>query len=271
MSVNCLKPLPSSRIARYRTMLGAAFVAGTITYGSCALAQQPTANSIGIDLTALPRYQGSSAYRLVPLPTLSFKSPSASAPTYFVDGLVGGIAYPLGPHVAVGPLIGVGIGRREGDAAILSGTGNIATSPQVGAFVRWHAGPASAQVRFLQSAHAGYGNQVTFGVGYTMLAMPRDRVTVSADTVWANGAAEQTAFGIDGEQAANSSAHLSVYSPSAGFSRVDLKVTVEHSFNAHWSARAALGVDTLVGDAANSPVVERRASVFGSLGAAYRF
>ncbi|MDC6134739.1 MipA/OmpV family protein, partial [Burkholderia gladioli] len=35
--------------------------------------------------------------------------------------------------------------------------------------------------------------------------------------------------------------------------------------------RASAGVGTLLGDAADSPIVERRTSVFGTLGVGYRF
>lgn len=243
----------------------------TFVCAAAAHAQASPGGSFSIDVTALPRYPGASAYRVLPLPALSVPSQSQPGLSFFAEGLDGGVAWALGPHLSVGPLVGFGIGRKQDDAAILNGTGDNANSFLYGAFARWQDGRAGASVKFLQSAHAGYGNHVTLGASYVALQLPQDRVTVSADTVWANGPAEQTDFGVDDAQALNSVAHLPVYAPSAGFSRVDVKVALEHRLDAHWSLRASAGVGTLLGDAANSPLVERRADLFGSFGVAYRF
>ncbi|WP_322012022.1 MipA/OmpV family protein [Paraburkholderia sp. J12] len=262
--------LPSVR-ARYCKAFSAVLVACACIHGGSAYAQSSPEGSFGLDLTVLPRYQGATAYRVLPLPVLALQSHTASGVTFFAEGLDGGLAWSLGPHLSVGPLIGLGLGRKQDDATLLNGTGDIDDSFLYGAFVRWQLERLTASVKFLQSAHEGYGNHVTFDVSYLALILPKDRVTVSADTIWANASAEQTYFGIDAEQSAASTAHLPVYSPSAGFSRVDLKIALDHRIDARWSLRAAAGVDTLVGDAADSPVVGRRASVFGSLGLAYRF
>ncbi|REG48837.1 outer membrane scaffolding protein for murein synthesis (MipA/OmpV family) [Paraburkholderia sp. BL6669N2] len=252
---------------RARRWLGAlAVTASAYLPNSPALAQSSPGNSVGINVTALPDYEGSKSYRVLPLPTLSL-----SKGAIFVQGFIGGIAYPLWPSVAVGLLIGVQPGRNQDDAAVLNGTGDIPTSFDFGAFARWHYGPASAGLRFLQSAHAGYGNRVTLSASYALVQKPVDRVSVSADAVWSNGPSQQTWFGIDSEQAASSTAGLSAYHPSAGFSRVDLRIDWDHRLNQQWSLQSAFGVGSLLGDAANSPIVERRAAVFGSVGAAYHF
>jgi outer membrane scaffolding protein for murein synthesis (MipA/OmpV family) len=111
------------------------------------------------------------------------------------------------------------------------------------------------------------GNRLN--ASYAVVQKPSDMVAVSSDAVWSNGPSEQTYFGIDSAQAATSG--LPVYSPSRGFSRVDVKVSCDHRLNDKWSVRSAVGVGDLVGDAANSPIVQRRADVFGSVGAAYHF
>ncbi|MFP6556751.1 MipA/OmpV family protein [Paraburkholderia sp. B3] len=263
---------PNGRAGRsHRSVVSLTLIVCTWVYGTCAFAQSSPDGSIGLDITALPRYQGATAYRVLPLPVIALSSQTASGMRFFAEGLDGGVAWPIGTHLSAGPLIGVGLGRDQDYATILNGTGNIDDSLVYGAFVRWEMGRMAVNLKFLQSAHAGYGNHATLGVSYVALEMPQDKVTVSADTVWSNGPAEQTYFGIDSEQSIDSAAHLPVYSPSAGFSRVDLKVALDHRLDARWSLRAAAGVGTLVGDAAASPIVERRASVFGSLGLAYRF
>lgn len=260
--------------ARVRSS-GVAAVLGAAAFlmvSTSSMAQQVPGNSVGLNLGVLPRYQGASTYRVLPLPTLALTSHGLPYNgSFFLQDLNGGVAFPFGRSVTFGLLVGVGLGRKQDDAPILNGLGDIDTSFQYGLFARWHSGPASADIRFLQAARAGYGNHVTLGVSYAVFDTPRDRVTVSADTVWSNGPAEQTYFGVDSEQAANSAAGLPVYHPSAGFSRVDGRLAWEHRLNPHWSLRSSIGVGSLLGDAANSPVVEHRAAVFGSVGASYHF
>ncbi|KVN03457.1 MULTISPECIES: MipA/OmpV family protein [unclassified Burkholderia] len=251
--------------------VAAALALQAIVGNTHAFAQSSATGSVGLDLAAVPRYAGASSYHVLPLPAVALAGHSASNWHVFASGLEAGAAWSVTPNLSIGPLVGLGLGRKEDDAAILNGTGNIADSFLYGAFVRWQAGPASANVRFLQSAHSGYGNHVTLALAYRIFDGPRDRVTASLSTVWANRSAAQTEFGIDDAQAAASAAHLPTYAPSSGFQRTDLRVTLEHRLDAHWSARAGVGAGTLVGDAANSPIVERRASVFGSMGVAYRF
>lgn len=253
-----------------RSLCALAVVAGACLRSAPVLAQS-SPNSVGIDVSASPNYEGGKSYRVLPLTSLSLSKSVVSPATIFVQGLLAGVSYPMGPYAAAGLLIGVHPGRNQDDAAVLNGTGDIATSLEYGVFARAHSGPASADIRFLQSAHSGYGNRVTLSVAYALIAKPLDKVSVSADTSWSNGPSQQTWFGIDSEQAASSTAGLSTYRPSAGFSRADLKFNWDHRLNTQWSLQGSIGVGSLLGDAADSPVVERRASVFGSMGAAYQF
>jgi outer membrane scaffolding protein for murein synthesis (MipA/OmpV family) len=236
-------------------------ITGACLRNSPAFAQLSSGESVSMDVAAAPRYEGASAYRVLPLPDLSL-----SNSMFFVQGLDGGAAVPLGPAVAAGLLIAVQPGRKEGDATVLSGTGNIATSPPYGAFARWHPEAASDGIRFLQSAHAGYGHRVTLSASYPVVQKPSNTAAVPEDTVCSNGPSEQTYCGIDSAQAATSG--LPVYSPSRGFSRVDVKVSWDHRLNDKWSVRSAVGVGGQVGDTANSPIVQRRADVSRSVGAA---
>lgn len=229
-------------------------------------AQQMPENSFGISTIVIPKYDGAKTYRVLPLPTVSFAHGQ-----YFVQGLTGGIRYPLTPHWSFGALISVDPGRREGDSSRLSGMGDIAMSAAVGGFLRWHAGRASVGASFLQTAHSGYGNRFVIDGAYALIDRPADRLTLGADTVWSNSSAMQTYFGVSAAQAASSGGHLSEYHPSSGFSRIDFTLAWQHRFDRHWSLQTMLGVRTLLGKANDSPIVERGTNVFGALGAAYRF
>jgi outer membrane protein len=81
----------------------------------------------------------------------------------------------------------------------------------------------------------------------------------------------QTWFGVTPSQAARSRAGLDAYSPSSGFKSVALYGTWAHRLDARWSAVTTLGVNTLVGDARDSPLTERKTNVFANVGVIYAF
>ena len=95
------------------------------------------------------------------------------------------------------------------------------------------------------------------------------RVGVNAE--WANGDAMQTWYGVTPGQAARSRAGLHAYSPSSGFQSASLYAAWSHQLSARWSTVATLGVSTVLGDARDSPLVERDSNVFGSVGMVYAF
>lgn len=255
-----------------RTALSAAVALGLLAGAASSWAQQTPGNSIGIALDIAPQYAGARSYRILPLPDASFtETLGHSSASVFLQGLSAGIAYPITNQASAGLIMTFAPGRDQSDAAVLSGTGNIAASLEVGAFARWHNGPVGASLTFLQDTHAGYGNRLLLETHYLVLDRPADKVTVSMDGVWLDHAAMQTYFGIDGQQAADSTEHLSTYLPGSGWSQTDAKVSWRHALTPHWSIDSAIGLGLLIGNAGDSPVVERRASAFGSAGIAYRF
>ncbi|MNT60828.1 MltA-interacting protein MipA [compost metagenome] len=47
--------------------------------------------------------------------------------------------------------------------------------------------------------------------------------------------------------------------------------TWAHRFDARWSAVTTVGVNTLVGDARDSPLTEKKTNVFANVGVVYAF
>ncbi|WP_270996155.1 MipA/OmpV family protein, partial [Listeria seeligeri] len=87
-----------------------------------------------------------------------------------------------------------------------------------------------------------------------------NRVNVGASTQWASHDAMQTWYGVTSSQAASSRAGLSTYSPSSGFKSAALFTSWSYRINPSWSTITTLGVNTLLGDARDSPLTERRAN-----------
>jgi MipA family protein len=247
-------------------VVGMATGAAGAFFTGTANAQESPVTTLGIGLAAAPRYEGSRNYQAVPLPILS-----ASRGIFFVDGLEGGIAYNLSPNIRAGLVLAAQFGRDESDGDRLKGLGDIKTTAAYGTFIDWHSGPFDASAEYLQSAHSGYGGTLTLATKYKLKIGARDSVSFGAKTVWANSSSMQTLFGVTSAQADRSVAGLPAYAPSSAFQRVSTSATWVHVLNRSWSVNGTVEVGRLLGDASNSPVVERSGAVFAGVGAAYSF
>jgi MipA family protein len=81
----------------------------------------------------------------------------------------------------------------------------------------------------------------------------------------------QTYFGVSAAQAAASLAHLPQFDPSAGFKDVSLGATAAVELDPRWTLYLTGRYTRLIGDAADSPVIETENGFFGGAGLSYKF
>jgi MipA family protein len=79
----------------------------------------------------------------------------------------------------------------------------------------------------------------------------------------------QSYFGVSPAQAAASGYRADA--PGAGLRDVRTGATLSYSFNPRTSVTLGLGTSTLLGDAADSPLVQKKTSATGLLFATYAF
>ena len=94
-------------------------------------------------------------------------------------------------------------------------------------------------------------------------------LAVGTGLTWADQRYMQTVFGIDATQGARSGRTL--YEPGAGVSLARVTTTLNYKVDAHWSLGARLSLGRLLGDAADSPLIEQRSQSSGALFTSYRF
>jgi outer membrane protein len=70
-------------------------------------------------------------------------------------------------------------------------------------------------------------------------------------------------------QAANTS--FKQYTPKGGFYEAQATVNWEHRFDARWGINTLVGVESRLGDAAKSPIVQRKTSPIGAVYVTYRY
>lgn len=171
----------------------------------------------------------------------------------------------------VGPVAGYRFGRDQDDAHILAGLGDVDGGLVLGGYVAYRAGPAAI--------FASYNHQVTgdetggllrFGVeGKTEVVPQRLWLTAIFGATYADQEYMDAYFGITAAQAANSS--LAAFDADAGIKDVYLQLTGDIALTDRWALKLIGRYSRLLGDAADSPVVESEDQFYGGLGVTYRF
>lgn len=261
---------PRSRgvsFARYR--LGAAW-AGLGVYAMLAGGAVQAENSVGLGLGIVPEYAGSKDYHVRPVPQLSYERGAFFVGTN--DGLPTlGLQTRLAPDWQAGVFAGFRLGRDADDHDHLKGLDDIDAHATAGAFVRWQPGRWRFTATAIQALRSGYGTRVELNGSYAIWEAGRNAVRLGAETTWASHDDMSTWFGVSSSESARSEAGLGSYSAGAGFRSATLYANWRYALDQQWTLSTTLGVRSLLGDARDSPIVERRTSAYGVVGVSYRF
>jgi outer membrane scaffolding protein for murein synthesis (MipA/OmpV family) len=119
------------------------------------------------------------------------------------------------------------------------------------------------------SGQDGSGLVVDLGAAYsTRIAAPW-RLGVGAGVSVANADHMQSFFGVTAAQAATSG--YPAYTPEAGLRNGKVNLSLTYLASSRVSVTAGVSANTLLGDAADSPLVRKKTSINGLLAAAYAF
>lgn len=219
---------------------------------------------LGGGVLVAPKYEGSDEFDVQPIPfgTASFGEHVKVDPRGLSVEL-----YSIG-NLSFSGQIGYETGRKEDDSEHLRGLGDIDMGGVVGGMLSYEAGPAEFYVSLGRTIGGSEGTQAKFGLE---LSHEVDRFRLSADlsATWADENYMQSYFGVTVAQSAASG--LPQYDVGAGFKRVDLDLAVTYAADEHWLVRGEVGLGYLLGDAADSPIVQEAFQPSGMLTLGYRF
>ena len=235
---------------------------------ACGAAQAE--NSIGLGVGVVPEYEGSHDYHAVPVPLIQYQSGA-----FCIGGDGGlpvlGLRTHLAPNWQAGVFAGLRLGRDADDHDHLDGLDDIDAHGTTGAFLRWSADRWRVDLTATQALRSGYGTRAELRASYEVWRSDRSRIRLGAGTVWGSHNYMSTCFGVDGSEAASSKAGLREYSAGAGLRSATFSATWNYDLTQRWGLVTQVGVRTLLGDARDSPIVERRTSPYGMVGVRYRF
>jgi MipA family protein len=218
----------------------------------------------------VPEYEGAHDYHAVPVPLIKYESGPL-----FIDGDGGlpvlGLRTQLSPNWQAGVFAGLRLSRDADDHDRLEGLDDISTHGTAGAFLRWSDDRWRVVLTATQALHSGYGTRAELRGSYEVWRTGRSRVDIGVGTVWGSHDDMSTWFGIDSNEAARSNAGLRSYSAGAGLRSATLSANWRYDLTPSWAMVTSVGVRTLLGDARDSPIVERKTSPYGMVGIRYRF
>lgn len=229
---------------------------------------------VGAFVFVSPKYEGSDEYEVSGFPIL--------APAGFGIGDDGYVQF-RGPDdlrlrllnvggFEAGPLIGWRFDRDQDDSSRLYGLGDVDGGVVVGAYVGYRTGPLMPFVSYHhQVSGDDTGGVIRFGAeAKTML--PRGiAVAAIVGASYADDDYMDAYFSVTPLQSANSLAGLRVYDAEAGIKDVYVGVTADVPIGAEWTLKLSGRYTHLLGDVADSPVVESESQLFGGVGLTYRF
>ncbi len=223
----------------------------------------------GMVLTA-PTYEGSRKQRVIGVPLL------------FPSGTEGGGRVQFkGPEdvrfkllslygFQVGPVAGWRFGREEDDGVRLRGLGDVDGGLVLGAYAAYSAGVLTAYASYGHQATGDEtGGQLRFGLEAQALNTRSLTVTALVGATWADDDYMGAFFGVTPGQSVRSG--LAAYRAEAGIKDVHVGFSATMPLADRWSLRLMGRYSHLVGDVADSPVVEREGQWSGGLGLTYRF
>jgi MipA family protein len=175
--------------------------------------------------------------------------------------------YDRGP-LALTARIGYDFGRAEDDDPHLAGLGDIEGGATLGFGAEYAAGPIDLYADLERSfgdsdgVVGKFGAEVSKSVGKFVLG-------ADLSATWANDSHMQSYFGVTAAQSASSG--LAAYEAGAGLKRVDLELSATYMFTDNWALRGEVEIGELLGDAADSPIVQDTTQVSAGIFVAYSF
>jgi MipA family protein len=211
-----------------------------------------------------PTFEGAKDHETTALPYFSITYDD----TYSIG--VDGLSARLYDGEALGltAKIGYDFGRSEDDDPHLAGLGEIKGGATLGFGVDYEAGPVELYADIERSFGDVDGIVGTFGAE---ISRPVGQFVLGANlsATWADNNHMQNYFGVTAAQSASSG--LAAYKAGAGFKSVDLELSAAYMLSENWMLQGQIEVGKLIGDAADSPIVQETTQTSAGIFVAYKF
>lgn len=206
--------------------------------------------SLGLVGGFSPDYEGSDDYEFGYGPNLAF----SWRDLIFYKGKTLGLNLLKMNNLKAGPILSWTSGRDEDDNDKLEGLGDVDSSIEAGGLIAYRMKPMRFRLEVRQDINSGHEGAMIEVSGGTGLPFDKQLVFLSIGTTWASEDYMESFFGVDAQQSAASG--LRAYNADAGFKDINVGLTGGYSITHRWRVGGKLEYKRLVGDAADSPIVD---------------
>ncbi|WP_299912080.1 MipA/OmpV family protein [uncultured Paracoccus sp.] len=196
---------------------------------------------VGLGVSYGPKYPGAEDHEASPwliLRNASFGDPGKGN----LDGF------------SVLPVFGLVGERNEDDDAALAGMGDISRAYELGGQLSYGQGPVNGYLRARQGFGGHHGVTGELGVRYRSEVNDKLTMWSSLEMTYGDSEYVETYFGVTPDQSASSG--NAAYSPGGGFTKAAAKLSARYSLNDKTALLGEIEYGRLVGDAADSPLVQ---------------
>lgn len=217
--------------------------------------------NLGAGAMYRPDYEGSDDYEVRGLPIVGINYRDIivlRGPSLMID-VVELSGTGLAENLSFGPLVKFDPGREADDNPILRNLGDIDQGALAGVFIGYELGPVELELEVAQDATSRYeGFIAEIKAGYGFMLAQRLRAQFEISGSWSNDDYTQAYFGITQAQAQASG--LRQYTAEAGMKDASASFSLHYLASEHWRVSGRFGYRRLLGDAADSPLVEDEGS-----------
>lgn len=261
-----------------RIALSAGLLAPLILVGTQNAQSEGLSFSFGGIAVIAPKYEGSKSYKAVGFPIAIPHSASGAETSSFgsrirfkgIDDIRLNLLGVDG--FEVGPVAGYRGGRNQSDGTLLGGLGDVDGGLVLGAYGAYTTNGFTFDASYAdQLTGDNTGSQLKLGAS-TMIAITQGvDVKAGIGTTYSSNKYMDTFFGVSSAQSLASTASLAAYDPGAGFKDVNFSLSSDIALTPKWTMKLGGKYSRLIGDAADSPVIETKNQLSGSFGLLYKF
>ena len=211
---------------------------------------------VGAGVGFAPDYEGSEDYKAVPQFYVR-----AQREHFFVELEGPTLRANLVPHpvLKAGPVLRYRLERDNVENDRVDRLREVDAALELGGFVGVQWGKWDASVTLVQDVAGGHeGLLLTLGGGYTWPLTDRLTLGLDVSSTYASGDYMDSYFSIDADNSARSG--LPAFDAGAGFKDIGARVRLRYQMLAQWGIVGTLGYTRLLGDAADSPIVDGEGS-----------
>ncbi|MHA1518433.1 MAG: MipA/OmpV family protein [Alphaproteobacteria bacterium] len=242
----------------------------------------PESVTLGAAAIIKPKYEGSNEHEVIPIPIIIPKfteNPNDDSAVTIVRKRVNfrglddiRIRALGGERFQVGAVTGYITKRDQDDGDLLRGLGDIDGGLVVGAYSAFTLGTITFDAAVMEKVTGDdAGPEFRLGIETSRQVTERMKLGIRVGTTFASQDYMQTYFGVTPAQSLRSRAGLPVYSPSSGVKDVFVAVGSSMDLGDRWLLKAGARYGRLLGDAADSPVIQTKDQISGTIGLGYRF